>query len=112
MFSGAGFEADEPKELFLRTFVFAFFLLVSRPICNIGLGLSATVIHILSVPSAVEVRLPDENAFAVGASWLLAIIIGVVLIWQIIKLFLTIGERYFLVGLLRIHLRSIGPKVR
>jgi hypothetical protein len=54
----------------------------------------------LQVPDAVHITIPDENVFAIGASWILVIIIGLVLIWQIIKLFLEIGERYFIVGLL------------
>ncbi|MDR0863012.1 MAG: hypothetical protein LBN30_09620 [Oscillospiraceae bacterium] len=100
MLSGMGFEADDPKELFLRTFVFGFLLLASRQICNIGLGLSSALIELLQVPDAVQITLPDENVFAIGASWLLVIIIGVILVWQIVKLFLEVGERYFIVGLL------------
>ena len=42
--SGAGFEAEDPKILFLRTFVFAFLLLASREICNIGSSITGTVI--------------------------------------------------------------------
>jgi hypothetical protein len=102
MMSGLGFEADDPKELFARTFVFGFALLASRQICDIGLGLSSSLIELLQIPDAVNVTIPDENAFAIGASWLLVIIIGLVLMWQLVKLFLAVGERYFLVGLLTI----------
>ena len=102
MMSGLGFEADDPRELFMRTFVFAFFLLASRQICTIGLGLSSTLIELLMVPDAVNVAVMDENAFGISASWLLVIIFSFVILWQIIKLFLEVGERYFLVGLLTI----------
>jgi hypothetical protein len=98
--TGLGFEGEDPRELFTRTFVFAFFLLASRQICEIGLGISNTAINLLQVPSSVTVTMPEENAFAIGASWLLVIIVGFVLMWQIVKLFFEIGERYFLVGLL------------
>jgi hypothetical protein len=102
MMAGLGFEGDDPRELFARTFVFGFCLLASRQICDIGLGLSSSLIDMLMIPDAVDISLPGENVFAVGASWLLVIIIGVVLIWQLVKLFLAVGERYFLVGLLTI----------
>jgi hypothetical protein len=102
MMTGLGFEGDDPKELFARTFVFGFCLLASRQICDIGLGLSSTLIDLLMIPDAVDISLPDENVFAIGASWLLVIGIGIVLIWQLVKLFLAVGERYFLVGLLTI----------
>ncbi len=100
--SGLGFEGEDPKMLFARSFVFAFFLLASRQICEIGLGISNTAIELLQVPSSITITLPDDNAFSIAASWLLVIIIGFVLMWQIVKLFFEIGERYFLVGLLTI----------
>ncbi len=100
--SGLGFEGEDPKTLFARTFVFAFFLLASRQICEIGLGISNTAIELLQVPPSITITLPDDNAFSIAASWLLVIIIGFVLMWQIVKLFFEIGERYFLVGLLTI----------
>ena len=34
MMSGAGFESEDPKHIFCRTFVFSFLLLASRQICN------------------------------------------------------------------------------
>ena len=37
MMSGLGFESEDPKTLFARTFVFGFLLLASRQVCNIGL---------------------------------------------------------------------------
>jgi len=47
MISGLGFEGENPKTLFARMFVFAFLLLASRQICNIGLGISNTMITML-----------------------------------------------------------------
>jgi hypothetical protein len=105
MMSGLGFEADDPKELFARTFVFSFLLLASGQICRIGLGMSAGVIAGLGIPadtSSVFSSLPEEDAFSIGASWLLVIVVGLVLMHQIVKLFFEIGERYFLVGFLTI----------
>lgn len=43
MASGLGFEGEDPKILFARTFVFSFLLVASRQICNIGLTLTGTV---------------------------------------------------------------------
>lgn len=102
MISGLGFEGEDPKELFARTFVFAFFLLASRQICNIGLNISNTVITMLQIPDSVSVNIPGESLFSIGAAWLLVIIAGFVLMWQLVKLFFAVGERYFLVGLLTI----------
>jgi hypothetical protein len=105
MMSGLGFEAEDPKELFARTFVFAFLLLASRQVCDVGLGISSAVITMLRMPpgaSGIFAALPAEDAFSIGASWLLAIIVGFVIIWQLVKMFFEIGERYFLVGFLTI----------
>jgi hypothetical protein len=100
MMSGLGLEGEEPRELFTRTFLFAFFLIVSRQICEIGLGISSAVNEMLVIPDSVDINLPSEDVFGIGASWLLMIIVGIILMWQIVKLFLEIGERYFLVGFL------------
>ena len=102
MMSGIGIEGEDPKTLFARTFVFGFLLLASRQICDIGLGMSNAVITLLQIPDSVSVNLPGYSVFGIGASWLLVIIVGFVLMWQLIKLFVAIGERYFLVGLLTI----------
>ena len=40
MMSGAGFESEDPKHIFMRSFVFAFLLLASRQICDIALGMT------------------------------------------------------------------------
>lgn len=102
MASGLGFEGEEPQLLFTRTFVFAFLLLASRQVCDIGLGLSGTVIDLLQVPSSVTLPTLDETMFDIGASWLLVIIISVIIMWQVVKLFFEIGERYVVTALLTV----------
>lgn len=102
MAAGLGFEGEDPRTLFTRTFVFSFLLISSRPICGIGLGITKTVIHLLSMPDSVHIPTPDESAFGLDASWLLAVIVGLVLIFQIGKLFLEIGERYVITAVLAI----------
>ena len=52
MVTGLGFEGEDPKLLFTRTFVFGFLLLASQQICEVGLGISAQVISLLQVPSS------------------------------------------------------------
>lgn len=100
--SGAGFEAEDPKILFLRTFVFAFLLLASRQICNIGSSITGTVINMLELPGSITVTTPDESMFSLGsgAKWLLVIIVGVVLMVQMVKLLFEIGERYVITSVL------------
>ena len=100
MATGLGFEGEDPKLLFTRTFVFGFFLLASQQICQIGLGISNHIITLLQIPSSVTVTLPDENCFDIGASWLLVIIVGIVIMWQVVKLFFEIAERYVVTALL------------
>ena len=102
MMSGLGLEGENPSQLFARTFLFGFLLLASRQICDIGLSISGTVIELMQIPDSVSVSLPGEDIFSIEASWLLMIIVGVVLMFQIVKLFFTVGERYFLVGFLTI----------
>lgn len=41
---GLGFEGEDPKLLFTRTFVFAFLLMASPQICEVGLSLTARII--------------------------------------------------------------------
>ncbi len=100
--SGAGFEAEDPKILFLRTFFFAFLLLASRQICDIGSSITGTVINMLDLPDAITVTTPDESMFSLGsgAKWLLVIIVGVVLMVQMVKLLFEIGERYVITSVL------------
>lgn len=100
MMSGLGFEGEDPKALFARTLVFGFCLIASRQICEIGLGMSNAAITLLKVPSSISIHVPLEDSFDIGASWLLALVAGAVLMWQIIKMFVAVGERYFLTGVL------------
>ena len=75
MASGLGFEAEDPKLLFTRTFVFSFLLLASPQICQIGLNMTSTVIDYLEMPDAVNITFADEASFgSMAASWLLVII--------------------------------------
>lgn len=100
--SGIGFESEDPKLIFFRTFVFSFLLLASRQICDIGLGITSKVIEMLELPSAIEVRTPDESMFsmAADAKWMLVIIVGIVLMVQMVKLLFEIGERYVITSIL------------
>ena len=100
MSNGLGFEGEDPKLLFTRTFVFAFLLLVSPEICEIGIGISSQVIQLLQMPTSVTITIPDENNFSIGASWLLIIIIGFVIMWQFVKLCFEVAERYVVTALL------------
>ena len=63
MVSGAGFEAEDPKILFLRTFIFAFLLLASRQICELCSSMAGTVINLLNLPASINVTTPDECMF-------------------------------------------------
>lgn len=56
MMSGAGFEGEDPKSLFLRTFAFSFLLLASRQICNMAMGITGKVIELLSDTARIEPR--------------------------------------------------------
>ena len=82
-------------QIFLKTFVFGFLLLASRQICDIALGMTGKVITMLEIPSVLEVTIPDESMFTIGsgAEWLIVIIVGFVLMFQIIKLLFEIGDR-------------------
>ena len=100
MATGLGFEGEDPKLLFTRTFVFGFLLLASQQICDIGLGISAQVISLLQVPSSVTITIPDENTFDLGASWLLVIIVGFIIMWQFVKLCFEVAERYVVTAIL------------
>lgn len=102
MMSGIGFEAEDPKITFLRTFVFSFLLLASRQICDLCSGITGTVINLLELPSSINIVTPDESMFSLGsgAKWLLVIIVGVVLMVQMVKLLFEIGERYVITSVL------------
>lgn len=77
---GLGFEGEDPKLLFTRTFVFAFLLMASPQICEVGLSLTARIIELLEIPDAINVTLVDEGMFgSLGAAWLLVIIFGLII---------------------------------
>ena len=81
MASGLGFEGEDPKLLFTRTFVFSFLLLASPQICDIGLSMTSKIIDLLQIPDAVNVQLVDESVFgSLTAAWLLVIIFGIIII--------------------------------
>lgn len=103
MAAGIGFEGEDPKILFTRTFVFGFLLVASRQICEIGLGVTGTVMGLMRIPDAVEINTPDESMLgAFDAAWIWMVIIGIILIWQIVKFFFEIGERYVVLAVLTI----------
>ena len=101
MFSGLGFEGESPVILLCRTGIFGFLLVFSRQICDMCLGIGKRVIDLIGIPTQVDLVLPDDSHFpGVGASWVLVIIIGFILGFQLLKLFLEIGERYAIVAIL------------
>ncbi len=54
------FEAEDPKLLFTRTFVFAFLLLASPQICRMALDVTQNIIDVLQIPDAVQVTFLDK----------------------------------------------------
>ena len=103
MVTGLGFEAEDPKLLFTRTFVFAFLLLASPQICRIGLDMTSTVIELLEMPDAVDITFADEASFVgLTSSWLLVILCGIIVMFQTFKLIMEMAERYFVLAVLTI----------
>lgn len=101
MMSGLGFEGEDPKLLFTRSFVFSFLLLAGPQICEIGLSITARIIDLLQVPTAVHVTLVDKSIFGtLTASWLLAILFGIIIIFKTLRLLLEIAERYVILAVL------------
>ena len=101
MASGLGFEGEDPKLLFTRTFIFSFLLLASPQICEIGLTLTSRIMEALELPDAVNVVLVDESVFgALTVSWLLVIIFGVIIMFKVFRLLLEIAERYLILAML------------
>lgn len=98
---GLGFEGEDPKLLFTRTFVFAFLLMASPQICEVGLSLTARIIELLEIPDAVNVTLVDEGMLgSLGAAWLLVIIFGMIIMLKVFRLLLEIAERYVILAVL------------
>lgn len=103
MASGLGFEGEDPKLLFARTFVFAFLLLASPQICEMILEITSKVVAALNIPDAVNVTLVDESIFGtLTASWLLVIICGLIIMFKVLRLLLEIAERYVILAMLTI----------
>lgn len=101
MAAGLGFEGEDPKLLFARTFVFAFLLLASPQICRIGLELTSSIMDLLSIPDATNVALVDESVFGtLTASWLMAIICSVIVMFKVLGLLIEIAERYVILAML------------
>lgn len=100
MTNGLGYEPEDPKILFCRTAVFSFLLFASPEICKTGMNLTSKIIALLRVPDSVVISTPDESAFGIGSSWLLTIIIGIILMFQLVKFFFEIGERYVITCIL------------
>mgnify|MGYP003291375990 CR=1 FL=1 len=103
MLTGLGFEGEDPKLLFTRTFVFAFLLLASPQICELCLNMTSIMIGILEVPDAVNITLADNASFAgLACAWLLVIICGIIVMFQSFKLIVEMAERYFILAVLTI----------
>ena len=103
MASGLGFEGEDPKLLFARTFIFAFLLMASPQICEIILEITSRVVAALNIPDAVNVTLVDESIFGpLTASWLLVIICGLIIMFKVLRLLLEIAERYVILAVLTI----------
>lgn len=103
MVSGLGFEGEDPKMLFARTFVFAFLLLASSQICKIGLDLTSRIMALLEIPDVIDVHLVDNGLFGtLSAAWLLVIICDIIIMFKVLKLLLEVAERYVILAVLSI----------
>ena len=103
MAAGLGFDAEDPKLLFTRTFAFSFLLVASPQICELGLNMTSTVIELLQMPDAVDITFADEASFAgMAGAWLLVVICGIVVMFQTFKLIMEMAERYFILAVLTI----------
>ena len=103
MAAGLGFDAEDPKLLFTRTFAFSFLLVASPQICELGLNMTSTVIELLQMPDAVDVTFADEASFGgLTGSWLLVVICGIIVMFQTFKLIIEMAERYFILAVLTI----------
>lgn len=103
MAAGLGFDAEDPKLLFTRTFAFSFLLVASPQICELGLNMTSTVIELLQMPDVVDITFADEASFGgLTGSWLLVVICGIVVMFQTFKLIMEMAERYFILAVLTI----------
>ena len=103
MAAGLGFDAEDPKLLFTRTFAFSFLLVASPQICELGLNMTSTIIELLQMPDAVDITFADEASFGgLTGSWLLVVICGIIVMFQTFKLIMEMAERYFILAVLTI----------
>lgn len=103
MAAGLGFDAEDPKLLFTRTFAFSFLLVASPQMCELGLNMTSTVIALLEMPDAVDITFADEASFAgMSGAWLLVVICGIIVMFQTFKLIMEMAERYFILAVLTI----------
>ena len=103
MAAGLGFDAEDPKLLFTRTFAFSFLLVASPQICELGLNMTSSVIELLQMPDAVDITFADEASFAgMAGAWLLVVICGIIVMFQTFKLIMEMAERYFILAVLTI----------
>jgi hypothetical protein len=101
MVSGLGFEGEDPKLLFARSFVFSFLLLASPQICGTALDLTDRAIALLDLPDAIDIHLVDGSVFGVlGAAWLLVIIFDLIVMFMVFSLLLEVAERYMVLAML------------
>ena len=103
MAAGLGFDAEDPKLLFTRTFAFLFLLVASPQICELGLNMTSTVIELLQMPDAVDITFADEASFGgLTGSWMLVVICGIIVMFQTFKLIMEMAERHFILAVLTI----------
>lgn len=101
MMAGLGFETESPAVLLIRTALFGTLIVVSGDISAICLQIGGRIISLLGLPAAVRLTLPDESFFTEsGVAWLLVIIIGFILGFQLLRFFFEIAERYVVLGVL------------
>ena len=103
MLTGLGFEGEDPKLLFTRSFVFAFLLLASPQICELALDMTSAVIDLLDVDVALDVHLVAVGGFdGIKAEWMLIIIFNMFLMFKIFRMMLEIVEQYLVLAFLTI----------
>lgn len=103
MASGLGFEGEDPKLLFARTFIFGFLLLASPQICETVLGITSSVISLIEIPDAINVQLVDGSVIGVfTASWILVIIFDLITMFMVLSLLLEVAERYMVLAMLTV----------
>ena len=101
MRAGLGFETESPAVLLIRTALFGTLIVVSGDISALCLQIGGRIISLLGLPAAVRLTLPDESFFTEsGVAWLLVIIIGFILGFQLLRFFFEIAERYVVLGVL------------